>query len=148
MTIPAFPERGSAGCAGWAQATRRNSSRMIGGCPGASTASAAAKAGPQVRLGGGWNCDPSQTTSGEATAEGDESGDDRAEDVGAHPATPAATSAREITSILIALRTGRQLRFGRLDHLARRLAQIARVAGGNEVVLARGAASGDRHDMI
>jgi len=81
---------------------------MIGGCPGASTASAAAIAGPQVRLGGGWNCDPSQTTSGEATAEGDESGDDRAEDVGAHPATTMATVEREITSLLMAPATVRR----------------------------------------
>ena len=93
---------------------------MIGGCPGASTASAAPMAGPQVRLGGGWNCDPSQTTSGDATADG---ADDRA----AHPATTVAIIAMEITSLLMAPRTVRYpCRFpcarplaarGRLGHL-------------------------------
>jgi hypothetical protein len=75
---------------------------MIGGCSGASMESAAAMAGPQVRLGGGWNCDPSQTTAGEATAEGD-----GAEDDPAHPAPMVATSAREIANLLMAPRTVR-----------------------------------------
>src|SRR5665647_46021 len=108
MTIPAFPTGGAQGAPGGHRPPQRNSSRMIGGCAGASTASAAAIAGPQVRLGVGWNCALSQATSGEATAEATGSEDDGAEDVAAHPATTAATSAREITSILIALRTVRR----------------------------------------
>jgi hypothetical protein len=79
---------------------------MIGGCPGASIPSAAVMAGPQVRLGCGWNCDPSQTTAGDATAAGDGGGDDD-EDGTAHPATTMATSAREIASLLMAPRTVR-----------------------------------------
>ena len=80
---------------------------MIGGCPGPMAASAAAMAGPQVRLGGGWNCDPSQMTAGEATAEGDGGGEDGTDDDAAHPATTMATVAREIPSLLMALRTVR-----------------------------------------
>ena len=64
-------------------------------------------AGPQVRLGGGWNCDPSQTTSGDATADGDGVGDNGTEDAGAHPATTIATIAMEITNRLMAPRTVR-----------------------------------------
>src|SRR5450759_3548252 len=101
MTIPAFPSGGAQGAPGGHRPPQPNSSRMIGGCPGASTASAAAIAGPQVRLGGGWNCDPSQMTSGEATAEG-------AEDDDEHAATTMATSAREITSLLMAPATVRR----------------------------------------
>src|SRR5450759_1765085 len=100
MTIPAFPSGGAQGAPGGHRPPQPNSSRMIGGCPGASTASAAAIAGPQVRLGGGWNCDPSQTTSGEATAEG-------AEDDEVQPTTTMATIARETTSLLMAPRTVR-----------------------------------------
>src|ERR1035437_2560639 len=107
MTIPALSSGGAHGAPGGHRPPQRNSSRMMGGCAGVSTANAAASAGPQVRLGGGWNCDPSQPTSGEAAAEGDESGDDRAEDVGAHPATTT-TIAIEITSLLMAPATVRR----------------------------------------
>src|SRR5450759_43819 len=112
MTIPASPSGGAHGAPGGHRPPQRNSSRMIGGCAGARAASAAAMAGPQVRLGGGWNCDPSQTTTGEATAEGDGSGDDGAESGAAHPATTSATMMAEITDLLMAPRTvGHPYRF-------------------------------------
>ena len=63
-------------------------------------------AGPQVRLGGGWNCAVSQTTSGEASAEGDGGGDDTEVDE-VHPATTVPTIATEITSRLMAAPTVR-----------------------------------------
>jgi hypothetical protein len=78
---------------------------MIGGCAEARAASAAAMAGPQVRVGGGWNCDPSQTTAGDATAEGAGGGDDGAEDVEAHPNTPMATKTYGITNLFMASRS-------------------------------------------
>ena len=58
-------------------------------------------AGPQVRLGGGWNCDPSQTTAGEATADGDRSGDEAGEDGAAHPRFPMATKTSGITNLFM-----------------------------------------------
>jgi len=100
--IPAPPSGGAHGAPGGHRPPHRNSSRMIGACAGARTASAAAIAGPQVRLGVGRNCAVSQTTSGDARAEGDGSGDDGAEDVAAHPAATVATVAREIQSLLMA----------------------------------------------
>jgi hypothetical protein len=56
-------------------------------------------AGPQVRLGGGWKCDPSQTTSGDATVEGAD--DDGVEDDVEHPATTMAAIASEIANLLM-----------------------------------------------
>jgi hypothetical protein len=80
---------------------------MIGRGPGASTASAAAMAGPQVRL-GGWNCAVSQMTAGEATAEGDGGGDE--DDPAAQPAPTIATIVTEITNLLMAPQTVRHPR--------------------------------------
>src|ERR1019366_1072350 len=75
ITIPWSPSGATQGASGGQRPPKRNSSRMIGGCAGANTASAAASAGRQVRLGVGLSCDGSQTTSGDATGDVDEGAD-------------------------------------------------------------------------
>gem|GEM_PF-5200588 len=88
LTIPASPSGGAHGAPGGHRPPQQNSSRMIGACAAGRTASAAAIAGPHVRLALGCQTAPSQGTSGDATAVG--SGAE------AHPATTSVTMARQV----------------------------------------------------